>query len=298
MAPLVSIIIPVYNAAKHLEECLDSVVAQTLPHGCFEVIVVDDKSSDGSVKIAKNYERLYTNVRVIALPERTPGGPGLPSNIGIKVAAGKYVAFLDHDDIACPTMLEKAVAEAEAEDADLTFFSFNMCPVGTTESYDPYDLEYWKKIFEPGFTGLSLEEQKKSYLKLAPAPWRKIYNADYLRRNNILFPVADFFFEDMAFHWRTILPAEKLARIDERLVFYKTELPDQTTGMPIEKAIVHQIYQLGDIKAFLLRKDLWGVFHADFAYCTAELFKLIPETHPMHNDVKNAMADLVETTAI
>jgi glycosyltransferase involved in cell wall biosynthesis len=142
---------------------------------------------------AGEFERRYGNVCVIALPERTPGGPGLPSNIGIKAATGKYVAFLDHDDAARPDMLEKLAGTAEREDTDVTFCFFVMRPEGSEECYPPYDIEYWAKIFEPGFTALPLDEQKKAYLKLSPAPWRKLYNREYFKRNNILFPVADFF---------------------------------------------------------------------------------------------------------
>lgn len=294
MAPLVSVIVPVYNAGIHLEDCLASLTRQTLPADAYEIIVVDDKSSDGSLEIARAFERQHDNLRVIALPERTPGGPGLPSNIGIKTATGKYVAFLDHDDAAYPEMLAKLSETAEAENADVTFCSFTMLKEGVSYTGEPYDLEYWNDLFSPHFEALPLIEQKKCYLKVAPAPWRKLHKREYLHKNNILFPVFDAAFEDTAFHWRVVIPAQKLARLDEKLILYKTGRPEQTTSMDIQKAVPHLVHQLKDIQNFLNKNALFSTYQETLKHLAATFLDTIPQSSPVYLNFLNEIIRVCE----
>lgn len=290
MIPLVSIIVPVHNAGEYFAECLGSLAGQTLPADAYEIIVVDDKSADSSLETARDFERRYPNVHVIALPERTPGGPGFPSNIGIKTARGKYVAFLDHDDAAHPEMLEKLAHAAEAANADVTFCSFHVLHKGSSGYAPPYDIEVWEELFSEDITAMPLVEQKQRYLKVAPAPWRKLYNREYLLRNTILFPVSDFAFEDMVFHWRAIIPAKRFTHIDDRLIFYKTGYPGQTTSMGIQKAAPHFIRQLREIKDFLEKRDIFPTYKETLKYTAASLHSLVPDSSPLYAEFTNEIA--------
>jgi teichuronic acid biosynthesis glycosyltransferase TuaG len=107
--PLVSVIICVFNAERYIGACLRSVLAQTYPH--FELIVVNDASTDGTIAEVQKFHD--SRIRIVHLPT-TSGGPAVPRNRGGDVATGKYLAFLDADDLWLPEKLEKQVALMEA----------------------------------------------------------------------------------------------------------------------------------------------------------------------------------------
>lgn len=101
MKPNISIIIPVYNVEAYLADCLDSILAQTFES--FEVILVDDGSTDGSPAIAQKYADAHSEQ--ICYYRKENGGPGLARNFGISKAKGDYLMFVDSDDIVDPEML-------------------------------------------------------------------------------------------------------------------------------------------------------------------------------------------------
>jgi glycosyltransferase involved in cell wall biosynthesis len=101
--PKVSVVIPVYNSDKYIEETLDSVLSQTYTD--FEVIVVDDGSEDKTPSIVKQYQVKYPEK--VKLIQKENGGPASARNMGIKVARGEFIAFNDSDDLWLPSKLEK-----------------------------------------------------------------------------------------------------------------------------------------------------------------------------------------------
>lgn len=105
-APLVSIVIPLYNAENYIEETLLSIVNQTYSN--YEVIVVDNASTDSSLDIVNKISEKLNNITVISCSSNS-GGPAKPRNLGIEAANGNYVAFLDSDDVWYPDKLEKQV---------------------------------------------------------------------------------------------------------------------------------------------------------------------------------------------
>lgn len=102
--PKVSIIIPAYNSALFIKRALDSVLGQTW--GDWELLVIDDCSTDGTADIVASYAQKDARIRLLHT-EKNSGAPALPKNIGVENARGEYVAFLDHDDEWLPTKLEK-----------------------------------------------------------------------------------------------------------------------------------------------------------------------------------------------
>ncbi len=106
--PLVSIVVPVYNAKKYLSECLDSLYNQTYKN--IEIIIVNDGSTDGSEKIIDKYFKKYKNNTVVLKNSKPSGFTGeVAANQGIRIAKGIYVARMDADDIAFPDRIEKEV---------------------------------------------------------------------------------------------------------------------------------------------------------------------------------------------
>ncbi|MGH2536475.1 MAG: glycosyltransferase family 2 protein [Candidatus Promineifilaceae bacterium] len=112
--PLVSTIIPVYNAANFLAEAIEGVLAQSYP--AWELLLIDDGSSDASPEIAGRYAaRLPEKVRALRQPRGENHGISAARNLGLRAAAGSYLAFLDADDVWLPTKLEGQVAILERQ---------------------------------------------------------------------------------------------------------------------------------------------------------------------------------------
>ena len=118
MSELISVIVPVFNVADYLEKCVDSVLTQSFSD--FELILIDDGSTDGSAKICDGYAREDGRVRVI---HKENCGAGEARNLGIDLAVGKYIIFLDGDDYWAPDTLLRLWIEAEKNNLQLLLFS-------------------------------------------------------------------------------------------------------------------------------------------------------------------------------
>ena len=119
----ISVIIPVYNAEKYLEECIESVLNQT-KHG-IELILIDDGSTDKSVSIIDFYAENYPNVVV---HHQLNSGVGKARSVGYKLAKGKYIGWIDADDIAKPEMYDKLYQLAISENADYIYCNYEFYP--------------------------------------------------------------------------------------------------------------------------------------------------------------------------
>ena len=115
--PLVTIIIPLFNAQNYISETIDSVISQTYQN--WELIIVDDCSTDNSVEIAKGYEVKDRRIKLIELNSNF-GGPARPRNIGLDISNGEYLAFLDADDVWLQDKLQVQVREMQINNLDFT----------------------------------------------------------------------------------------------------------------------------------------------------------------------------------
>lgn len=113
----ISIVVPVYNVQPYLRECLDSVLAQTVPH--LEIVCVDDGSTDGSAAILDEYAKKDDRIRVIRQPN---GGLSAARNAGMDAATGTYLYFLDSDDALASNAMERLMSLAETNNLDQILF--------------------------------------------------------------------------------------------------------------------------------------------------------------------------------
>ncbi|MCD7896063.1 MAG: glycosyltransferase family 2 protein [Planctomycetaceae bacterium] len=103
MSPEISIVVPFYNVEPYIDQCLDSIRKQTF--GDFEVLCVDDRGRDNSIEVVEKYVRLDSRFKLIRQDENR--GPGAARNVGMRMAGGKYITFIDPDDWVEPDLLEK-----------------------------------------------------------------------------------------------------------------------------------------------------------------------------------------------
>ncbi|SFV88919.1 Putative N-acetylgalactosaminyl-diphosphoundecaprenol glucuronosyltransferase [hydrothermal vent metagenome] len=117
---LVSVITPSYNSAMFIKQTIESVIKQT--HQKWEMIIIDDCSTDASVNIIRDYIQKDSRIRLITLEENS--GPAIARNKGIKVAKGKYLTFIDSDDIWNEYFLEKSIKFINIKECDFIFASY------------------------------------------------------------------------------------------------------------------------------------------------------------------------------
>ena len=151
--PKVSVIIPMYNAEKYLSVCLESLLIQTFQD--FEVIIVDDCSTDNSLAIAESFlERFGGRLKIISLEENTGSG-AVPRNVGFEHASGKYIFFMDNDDLLIDIALETLYNYAEKNLATIVcmskYFSCDeeIVPKNLTEETWSSDFIPDEAFFEP-----------------------------------------------------------------------------------------------------------------------------------------------------
>lgn len=148
---LVSIITPCYNAEKYIMQTIESVLLQTYPY--WELIIVDDCSTDNSVKIIEKFAQKDGRIKLFKLENNS--GPAVAKNCGIKFARGRYIAFLDADDLWLPEKLEKQIDFMNKEKLAMTYSSYfiidrNNNVIGIRKS--PNVLTY-KKNLKSNFVG-------------------------------------------------------------------------------------------------------------------------------------------------
>ena len=119
MLPDISVIVPAFNAEKHLADCLESITGQSM--GSWELIIIDDGSSDSTGNIAEEYAAKDIRIKIFRLAKQ---GVSAARNAGIDIARGKYLAFVDSDDLLEPDYLKELFDKAEESNADITQCSF------------------------------------------------------------------------------------------------------------------------------------------------------------------------------
>ena len=206
MKPAISVIIPVHNAAPYLEECVGSVLKQSFED--FEVILVDDCSTDGSSAVCDDLVKVDERLKVLHLDRNEGTGPA--RNKGLETAQGKYIAFLDDDDAYLQDILENLFQAAEKYQADVV----------STIGFDNWEKDkITRRIW--GITAendlqLPIDMRARMELwkeeKLSWVIWNKLFSHAFLKDKGIDFkpiPIAD----DKFFHFQCVCEAEVYVQI-------------------------------------------------------------------------------------
>lgn len=220
----VSIIVTTYNIEAYIDQCLDSVAAQTVSD--IEVLVVDDGSTDATPAKIEAFCARDSRFVPVLLAENSPGGVATAANAGLDRASAPWVGFVDGDDFIEPTMFERLLEAATTHDADLAMCQYQEFDDDTGERKNPADANRWADLDRDVYR-LDVEN-RKAFLRFISVPWRKLYRRDLLEENKIRFPVVDYFYEDNPFHWFTLLSARSLAPVPAVLCYHRMGRVGQT----------------------------------------------------------------------
>lgn len=191
----VSIVIPVYNCEKYINKCLNSLINQTLKE--IEIICINDGSNDDSLKILKQFARKDKRIKLISQENK---GQSAARNIGLKMAKGQYVGFVDADDYVNDVFYEKLYLAAQKENAQVAVGNINRV-----------EDDKISKIL--AFNSEKVAENTSDIFKLFNIPkdcyvWNKLYNRAFLIANDLFFKEG-MVYEDIV--WSTIM-ASKLKK--------------------------------------------------------------------------------------
>lgn len=205
----ISIIVPIYNAEKYLNKCIDSLVNQTKKE--LEFILINDGSTDSSEDIIKSYK----DKRIKYFKNKNQG-IGKTRNFGIDKATGKYLMFLDSDDYLDINACEKLYNKAIKEKSDLVVFDFYRVE------------ETLKEVTINNFKSSSLKENPNLLLDINLGPCNKLIKRELIDKNNTRFN-EELKYEDTPFVTEIIKNANKISKLNEYLHYYVIHSNSETT---------------------------------------------------------------------
>lgn len=211
MRKLITVVVPVYNSARYLDRCIQSIIKQTYKN--IEVILINDGSIDESLKICLKYEKKDNRIKVI---NKENSGVSCTRNIGIEASRGDYIVFVDSDDFLKYDMIEKLVGVQLMSKNNITFCGFN------TIDY----MGNSKKVNIEKSLSIEIEEFFKKYIHvffeniLILPLWNKIFELSVIKNNNIKFKEDFSMFEDTIFILEYLNNVKGISYINETLYNY------------------------------------------------------------------------------
>ena len=264
--PLVSIILPVYNAQNHLARCVGSICAQTYRN--IEIIILNDGSKDQSLPVCEEFRQKDPRILLV---DKANSGVSDTRNLGLKLASGKYVEFVDSDDYLDPDFTERLVAAAEENEADFVIAPYKMViPAGASKPEQMLDkiqdelgvmsVARPPEVREYGFLPAGVYDKDTFALRLMDKPasyfysvlWNKLYRRDILTGNDIQFVSEMRWAEDLVFNLRYIQYAERFVAIDKPGYYY-VQNPQSICHTQINAATIVQ----NKLQVFRYYKDLY-----------------------------------------
>lgn len=195
---LISVIVPVYNCEKYLEQSIRSLINQTI-FDQIEFIFIDDGSTDGSAEIIEKYKKKYTNIFLLQQENR---GVSSARNYGISKAKGKYISFFDADDIALPQLYERLYELISVNEADISIVDYSMVfENGEKKKHRQKVNRIWddsKLVLKDFFAGNLV----------CTNPVDKMFNVKVIQK--VIFPEGYAIGEDMLYIYKVLKKAKRV----------------------------------------------------------------------------------------
>ncbi len=242
----VSVIVPVYNTSRYLEQCLNSILNQTLKE--FEVICVNDGSTDDSAKILEKYSQKDKRIVVI---NQDNAGVSAARNAGLDRAKGRYIAFVDSDDYIKKNFLEVLYTTAVNTEADITACDIIYEKDGKLISNN-YMSRQTFKVKEPVF---STNQDKARFVK-SGVVFNKLYKSELLNKNNIRFVKGIKFGEDTYFVFISTCFASSIALTRGSIYYYRRTSSSVTYDAFNSEMVFDLIKSLDNINDYIAARPI------------------------------------------
>ena len=255
--PIISIILPVYNTSIYLEECLNSIYNQSFKN--YELICIDDGSSDNSYEILKKYEKIITNCKVIYQDNQ---GVANARNVGLKNVKGDYIIFIDSDDYIEYNYLEKLYNESCNTGSDVVICNFY-------RYYDNYKLKL-PVVLKKRSGIYSNQDILKSLIPdnlIHSYLWNKLWKKELF--DNIEFP--DIKYEDISIMCNLFYKAKKISIISDTIYYYRIRKTSIVRNYSISTQNDY-VKAYGFIRLFLKEKNLYDEYKFSFSLLSIKVF--------------------------
>ena len=252
-----SFILPCYNVGRYIGGCLDSLYVQDLPEDDFEVICVNDCSTDNTREVILSYAAKHPNLTLIDHTENLTAGGA--RNTGIQASKGEYIWFVDPDDAIKPDSLQELYAKAKKTGVDILFFNYddadeNLKVLREDKTYPDSDVcsgqEFVLKYFKDRFATFGII-------------WREIYRADFLRETGVRYPIMRKA-QDVVFLWKVMLRAERVCSVSKAYYTYRSNPYSVTKHQTAAKvAFSDRILRAAEIVQMLEKNEVHPVLAKD-----------------------------------
>lgn len=209
---MISIIVPMYNCEKNINECINSILEQTYLN--FEILLINDGSNDKTLEICKKFKLKDCRIKIFS---QTNSGPSSARNYGIEKSNGKYIMFIDSDDVLDKYMLEKMLHRIEKDKTDLIISNYYYWYENNRKNnviFDNKDSVYYQK-------DMFLKISELSYTERFNPLWNKLYKYEIIKKYNIKFDNDLRCGEDLKFNIDYLEKCLSFSTISEFLYYYR-----------------------------------------------------------------------------
>lgn len=217
---MISVIVPVYNVEKYLKQCIDSLLVQT--YRDFEIILVDDGSTDSSGLICDEYSKMNSNIKVI---HKSNEGLGFARNTGLVYVSGDYVTFVDSDDYVAPTLLENLFKGINEKDVNVCIGGYKKINDSGDILYEEkYDTEIYERTTYTNEVFIKmLGSLPNKHDSVRMSVWNALYDMSIINNNNIRFPSErELISEDLIFDFYYFQHVNKCKLLNNSDYYYRT----------------------------------------------------------------------------
>ncbi len=283
LLPAVSVIIPMYNTEKYIGECLDSILAQTFQN--FEVIVVDDCSTDSSYSIVESYAEKFGGRLKLTKLKKNSGGGGEPRNKGLEFSCGEYVFFMDSDDALTRTGLEEMYTLGKQFDADTIYCESYFMSSGTEQEFinnihiadTKTQIQRIPPVDKPTLETNDMATRVNKAIKYHywVTPWLRMVSRNLLIENDIKYPSL-IGSNDVGWTFEVLFCSKRFLRIPNACYIWRISETSNTSRKRTPPQNVHKwmdrtIRSLKDFDSFMEKLEFFRE-NPDYRYSVINTF--------------------------